>query len=64
MPQHVWVDATGRWARPDDVQPGLLLEWRQDPKGRWEGLVVIARTGPEWMPAYVLRPAYASPGTR
>jgi hypothetical protein len=38
-PKHCWVlnppGAPGRW-------PGLLLEWRQTPSGRWEGRVADA----------------------
>ena len=36
--EHVWVCVTGTWG--DTANPGLLLEWRRTPDGRWEALVI------------------------
>ncbi|WP_110182478.1 hypothetical protein [Nocardioides solisilvae] len=59
--RHCWVTVPidGPQARP-----GLLLEWRQVERGRWEGRVVYAaelRPGrwslvEEWVPAELLAP--------
>ena len=43
LPQHVYVDVTGRWGATQE--PGLLLEWRRNRAGRWEALVACASGG-------------------
>lgn len=60
--RHCWVNepADGGAARP-----GLLLEWRKDRTGRWEGRVMYAAelrpgawaTVEEWLPAALLSTA-------
>lgn len=40
MPQHVWVDVTGAWGYHSG--PGILLMWRKDYRGEWEGWVMYA----------------------
>jgi hypothetical protein len=60
--RHCWVTVPvdGPWPRP-----GLLLEWRQGERGRWEGRVVYSaqlRPGrwalvEEWVPAELLTSA-------
>lgn len=60
--RHCWVSVPldGPQARP-----GLLLEWRQGERGRWEGRVIYVaqlRAGrwslvEEWVPAELLTPS-------
>lgn len=37
--RHCWVRTPADGGEP---RPGLLLEWRKDPTGQWEGRVVYA----------------------
>jgi hypothetical protein len=41
-PRHVWVNVT---RNPAYRSPGLLLDWRRCPDGRWEALVLWAEGG-------------------
>lgn len=60
--RHCWVDGP-----PESAArcAGLLVEWRQDPSGAWEGRVVYVVPGPPgrpvvveaWLPAGLLGPA-------
>jgi hypothetical protein len=58
--RHCWVTAP---ADGGDPRPGLLLEWRKDAHGQWEGRVVYAaelRAGrwssvEEWVSADLLK---------
>lgn len=45
--EHVWVSLTAVWG--DQAVPGLLLAWRRNRKGAWEGWVVSVQPG---MPAH------------
>lgn len=57
--RHCWVSVPVDGNR---ARPGLLLEWRQVERGRWEGRVVYAAqlrpgrwaTVEEWVPAELL----------
>jgi hypothetical protein len=59
--RHCWVTVP---VDGPDPRPGLLLEWRQVERGRWEGRVVyVAELRPsrwslveEWVPAELLAP--------
>lgn len=42
FPRHVWVNVSGS---STSRSPGLLLEWRKAPDGRWEALVAYASGG-------------------
>jgi len=62
VPQHVWVAFDGRW---HERKPGVLVEWRRNPKsGGWEGMVVwfsgggnISWSGRQgWVPADHIKP--------
>ena len=67
-PTHVWVDVTGKWSAPS---PGLLLDWRRDRRGGWEGWVIriesystgsgwTAQVVQSWVPAAMIRRAGSS----
>lgn len=61
-PRHVWVNVTGN---PVHRSPGVLLDWRRCPDGRWEALVAWAEGGGnirprahlEWVRREHVRPA-------
>jgi hypothetical protein len=60
--KHCWVNAPADGGPP---RPGLLLEWRKDDVGRWEGRVLYAAelragrwaTVEEWLAADLLSTA-------
>lgn len=59
--RHCWVRAVGG---TDEPHAGLLLEWRQQPAGRWEALVtyVVGDSGAvtlvqQWLAADLVAPA-------
>lgn len=59
--RHCWVRAVDG---TDEPHPGLLLEWRQQPSGRWQALVVytVDESGAvtlvqQWLAADLVAPA-------
>lgn len=59
--RHCWVRAVDG---TDEPHPGLLLEWRQQPAGRWQALVVYTVHESEavtlvqqWLAADLVAPA-------
>lgn len=63
MKRHVWCDLQHQQAG----SPGLLLDWRKNDAGQWEGLVIVLTksnahkdfdgTATVWLPAEKLSPA-------